>query len=42
MNFIGIYYRDSIYDILKQKKTYVQKHCKKKINEKKVMDFWMA
>jgi len=36
MNFIGIYYRDSIYDMLKQKKHMCKNITKKKLTKKKL------
>jgi hypothetical protein len=38
----GIYYRESIYDMLKQKEHMCKKITRKKKNQKKVMDFWMV
>jgi hypothetical protein len=37
----GIYYRDLIYDMLKNRE-HMCKKIARKINQKKVMDFWMA
>jgi hypothetical protein len=38
----GIYYRDSIYDMLKQKEHMCKTFVRKKFNQKHVMNFWMV
>jgi hypothetical protein len=38
----GIYYSDSIYDILKQKEHMCKNISRKKVNKKIVMDFWVV